>query len=377
MRVLIVRLSSMGDLVCALPAVTDAANHYPEAQFDWVVDQPFSDVPSWHKAVDRVIQCPPRRGGRAFYQSLRNGKFSEFFRQIRQTHYDLIIDLHGDFKGAITACLANGVRCGYDAKSVREWGAHFAYQQKFFVARGLHSITRMRRLMAYALSYDHDDHHAQGVLPPIYGIDQSRLPSVPIPLRSPYLVFIHSTSWESKCWPESYWKQLAMIATSASFSVVLPWGNKKEQARAIRIADQHDRVFVLPDLSISQKASVIANASATVGCDTGLSHIAAALSIPSVSIYGATDPVLCGTIGKNQHCLSSHFECVKCRHSKCSYKKPTLSKPACLVEITPKMVWENLQEVIIPVFIEDCAVGTGSNYSPPGPSLILKEGRRK
>ncbi|MBI3358297.1 MAG: lipopolysaccharide heptosyltransferase I [Nitrospirae bacterium] len=254
MRVLIVRLSSMGDLVHALPALTDAADYYPEARFDWVVDQTFSDVPSWHKAVDRVIRCPPRRGVSAFYQSLQSGKFLEFLKQIQQTHYDLIIDLQWGFKGAITACLANGMRCGYDAKSAREWGTHFAYRQKFFVARGQHSIERMRQLMAQALSYPYRKND------PIYGIDRSRLPSVPFPIPSPYLVFIHSTSWESKCWQVRYWKQLTGMAIVNSFSVVLPWGNQKEQERATQRADGRDRVFVLPDLTISQKAYVIANA---------------------------------------------------------------------------------------------------------------------
>lgn len=360
MRVLIVRLSSMGDLVHALPALTDAAEANPTARFDWVVDQTFSDVPSWHKAVDRVIQCPPRRGGISFLQSLLCGKFVQFAKEIRQTKYDLIIDLQGDFKGAITSCLANGVRCGYDAQSVREWGAHFTYQQKFFVARGQHSIERMRQLMAQALSYPCPKSR------PNYGIDRSRLPKVtvpfpfslisktpeeyicPAPISLPVhsLVFIHSTSWASKNYPVDCWQKLTGLALAAGFSVVLPWGSLKEQERAWAIADQRPGVYVLPDLSISQKASVIANARATVGCDTGLSHIAAALDIPSVAIYGATDPAVCGTIGENQKQIVSHFECVKCHHSKCAYTKPALFKPACLVEITPEKVWANLQGVM-------------------------------
>jgi len=331
----------MGDLLHALPALTDAMAFNPQVRFDWIVDQTFSDVPSWHKAINRVLKCPPRRKVSTFYQSIRSGKFLEFFRRVRKTDYDLIIDLQGDFKGAVTASLAHGIRCGYDAQSVREWGAHFAYQQKYFVAKKQHSIERMRQLMAQALSYTYRE------TPPMYGIDRSRLPIVSLPISTPYLVFIHSTSWESKNWPVSYWQQLVKIAISASFSVVLPWGNKKEQERAVQIANGRNNVFVLPDLSISQKASVIANAVATVGCDTGLSHIAAALDVPSVSLYGATDPKLCGTIGKNQAQMVSHFECVRCHHAKCSYTKTTSFRPACLVEITPERVWEKLKEVMI------------------------------
>ena len=340
MRVLIVRLSSMGDLVHALPAITDAASVHPTVRFDWAVDQTFSDVPSWHRAVDRIIQCPPRRKGSDFLQSLLTGKFSEFVREIQETTYDLIIDLQGDFKGAIVTGLSRGVKFGFDAKSVREWGAQWAYHKVGFVPREQHAIKRIRQLMAEALSYPTPNND------PDYGIDRSRLPKVSLSYPSPYLVFIHSTSWASKCWPVSCWQDLTTLARTAGFFVVLPWGNQKEKERAVLIANQQEGVFVLPDLSISEKASIIAHAKGTVGCDTGLSHIAAALDIPSVALYGATDPALVGTTGENQKQMVSRFECVNCRHAKCTYTKPSLFSPACLVEITPEQVWETLQDLL-------------------------------
>ncbi|MEK7702948.1 MAG: lipopolysaccharide heptosyltransferase I [Nitrospirota bacterium] len=339
MRVLIVRLSSMGDLVHALPAVTDAASAHPTIQFDWAVDETFSDVPSWHPAVHRIIRCPPRRKIGDFVQSWISGRFAEFSRQIQETRYDLIIDLQGDFKGAIVSRLANGVHAGYDAKSVREWGAQFAYQNQYFVARKQHAIARMRQLMAQAISYPIPNSD------PNYGMDCARLPKVSFSIAAPYLVFIHSTSWESKCWPGSYWRVLTQMAIHAGFSVVLPWGSPKERERAEFIANEQDRAFVLPNFSISEKAAIIANAKGTVGCDTGLSHIAAALRIPSVALYGATDPAWVGTVGKNQKQIVSGFECVFCHQRKCRYTKTALT-PACLTEITPEQVWDALQAVM-------------------------------
>ena len=142
----------------------------------------------------------------------------------------------------------------------------------------------------------------------------------PLQLKQPYVVFIHSTSWASKNWPEQYWRELAGRIISAGFSIVLPWGSEAERERSTRIAGSTGSI-VLPQLSISEKASIIGRAAATVGLDTGLSHIAAALDVPSVTLYGATDPNMCGTIGKNQIHLASRFECVNCHETDCGFAR--------------------------------------------------------
>ena len=113
------------------------------------------------------------------------------------------------------------------------------------------------------------------------------------------------------------------------------------------IRDGNDRATVLPPLSISQKAAIINGAAGTVGLDTGLSHIAAALNIPSVTIYGATDPRLVGATGKRQVHLASQFVCVRCHETECVYPGPAPFKPACLVELKPDDVWEKLKGVMM------------------------------
>src|SRR6266567_200908 len=336
MRVLIVRLSSMGDVVHTLPAITDAAKAIPGLRFDWAVDEAFAQIPSWHPSVETVLPAALRRWG----PKLTSDEVSEFRKKLRSRRYDFIVDLQGEFKSALIARFARGVRCGYDAPSVHERGAQLMYGKKFRVPKGMHSIERMRRLLAQSLSYSYAESEID------YGIKRARLLAAPLEIKAPYLVFIHSTSWESKNWPEEYWRDLTRRATDIGLRVVLPWGSEAERQRSQRIAAENESVLVLPQLSISEKASIISGARATVGLDTGLSHIAAALDIPSLTIYGATDPLLVGATGKHQLQMASAFECVKCHEQECFYQGEAAFKPACLVELTPDLVWKNLQSLL-------------------------------
>jgi lipopolysaccharide heptosyltransferase I len=339
MRVLVVRLSSMGDLVQTLPALTDAARAIPEISFDWTVDESFAQVPGWHKNVDTVIPSAFRRWRKNWRLAFQSGEPQEFLKRVRRQKYDFVIDVQCELKSALASRLARGTRFGYDRRAVHEWGAQFAYQKKFFVPKGIHSIRRMRQLMARSLGYEYEEEELD------YGIERARLGPVSVKLPERFLVFIHSTSWTSKNWPEFYWQELTRKALSEGYSVVLPWGDDAERERALRIANNRDGVIVLPPLSITEKAAIINQAAGTVGLDTGLSHIAAALDIPSVTIYGATDPLLVGATGKHQQHLVSVFECVGCHATKCTYTGAAEFKPACLVEIKPDHVWRKLEEV--------------------------------
>ena len=337
MRVLIVRLSSMGDLVQTLPALTDAAKAHPAIRFDWVVDESFVQVPGWHRNVESVFPTAYRRWGRNI--SAAAAEIGFFLRNLQAQRYDAIVDVQGEWKSAMVARLAKGQGRGYDASSVHEWGAHLLYGKRFKVPKGQHSIQRMRQLLSQALDYSYDTADVD------YGIDPSRVVEYKLEHSRPYAVLIHSTSWESKNWPENYWVELRRLITNAGYDVVMPWGTGQERERANRIADADKNVTVLPPLSIAEKASIISRAAFTVGLDTGLSHIAAAFDIPSVTIYGATDPLLVGATGKNQIHFGSDFECVKCHTVNCSYPKPTPFKPACLVEITPERVWQQVEKL--------------------------------
>jgi heptosyltransferase-1 len=328
----------MGDVVHTLPALTDAAKANPNIQFDWAVDESFSDIPAWHSHVKTVFPVALRRWCAGLASAAGRSEARDFLKKIRRERYDAIVDLQGEFKSAFVARLAKGARFGYDGASAREWGAQLVYRTRIDVAKGSHSMIRMRKLLAQALSYSHNEELID------YGIERQRLPS-PMQINRPYVVFIHSTSWESKNWPERYWTELAERVSAAGFSIVLPWGSEVERQRSVRIANGDTKRLALPKLSISEKTSIIAGATATVGLDTGLSHIAAALGVPSVTLYGATDSNLCGAIGENQVHIQSDFECVKCHETECSFTNSGF-KPACFESLDAGKVWQQLEQLL-------------------------------
>jgi heptosyltransferase-1 len=329
----------MGDVVHTLPALSDAARAIPAIKFDWAVDESFADIPAWHSHVEKVFPVSLRRWRGGLSSARGRAEVKHSLRELRGESYDAIIDLQGEFKSAFIARLAKGKRYGYDGASAREWGAHTVYRERIDVAKGVHSMTRMRQLLSQALGYSYDAASID------YGIERDHLPVTPLKIERPYVVFIHSTSWESKNWPEQYWRGLAGSVADAGSAVVLPWGSEGERERSVRIAADQPNTIVLPQLSISEKASIINGASATVGLDTGLSHIAAALGIPSVTLYGATDPNLCGAIGEHQIHIKSEFECVGCHETGCAFTKSSF-KPACFESLTPVTVWRQLEQLL-------------------------------
>lgn len=291
MRILIVKTSSLGDLVHTLPAVTDAARARPELRFDWLSEKAFMEIPSWHPAVGRVIACDMRRWRKHLWQTWRSGEWQAFRNALRETPYDLVLDAQGLLKSALLAVQARGLRAGH----AREKAASLFYDRPIPISRNDHAVDRQRDLFARALGY------ARPTAAPDFGLHRSRFASPQLP--QPYAVFLHATTWPTKCWPEAYWQQLGGWFARQNCGVILPWGNDAERLAAERIAAAFDGV-VLPRMNLTAVAGVLAHAKVVVGVDTGLAHLAAAVSTPSVTLYGPTLPALTGTVGRNQRHLS-------------------------------------------------------------------------
>jgi heptosyltransferase-1 len=338
--VLFVKLSSMGDLIHALPALTDAQRAIPGIRFDWVIDEAFADVGRWHPAVEDIIPSAHRRWMRKKWSLLRSGEWLAFVRRLRSKQYDLVIDGQTNLRSACVTRLARGLRCGLDRRSVRECGADWAYQKRVFVSKTEHAIDRLRKLFAAALNYAYRDTEAD------FAIDRRCLTKPDLALPDTYLVFIHNASWRSKLWPEPYWGELLGRATARGYSVLLPTGDLEEHARATRLAQAHPGIIALPRLRLSEVAYIIARARAAVCNDTGLGNLAAALKIPSVHLYGPTDPQLIGASGNAQIRLQADFPCAPCRKSICRYTAAAPQRPACFTTIPPQAVWEKLQSLL-------------------------------
>ena len=299
MRVLIVKTSSMGDVLHTLPALTDAQRAIPGIQFDWVVEEGFAQIPSWHSAVERVIPVAIRRWRKAWFSAPIKAERKAFRDAVRLQQYDAIIDAKGLVKSAaLVTRLGRGIKHGMDWSTAREPLASLFYNCKHHIARQQHAVERTRELFAKSLGYTKPQ--SQGD----YAIAQHFLNDLNADAGQ-YAVFLHATTRDDKHWPEANWRELIGQLHNAGIRIKLPWGAPHEEARAKRLADGFNYVDVLPRMSLEEIASVLAGAKFVVSVDTGLSHLTAALDRPNITLYGPTDPGLIGGYGKNQYAQQS------------------------------------------------------------------------
>lgn len=343
MKILVVKMSSMGDILHTLPALTDAKKAIPNLQVDWVVEPTFADIPRWHPAVKDVITLPLRQWRRQPWQLFKNKQWQAFIQQLRAQTYDYVIDAQGLIKSALVTTLAKGKRSGPDFQSAREKWSAFAYRHKAQVCPKQHAVLRMRQLFSQLLNYSFDSKELD------YGVDKTRFKKLTMLVEPNSLLFFHGTTWPTKHWPQQYWQTLAVIAAQAGFHVLLPWGSEQEKYNAQQI-QEHVRKQglcrvpqVLPKLELSEFATLLSKVRGAVAVDTGLGHMAAALATPTVSLYGPTNPSLTGAMGNAQRHLTANLDCAPCLAKQCQYSAAQQAiNPPCFAALSPVLVWQSL-----------------------------------
>ena len=405
MKVLLVKMSSLGDVVHALPAVTDAARS--GVRFHWVVEEAFQAVPSAHPAVEKVLPIAWRRWRRRLWRC--RGEMLAFYESLAGERYDLAIDSQGLVKSALAMKGARcGARVGFCRNSARETIAARFYDRCVEVSKDGHAVDRQRLLFAGALEYSCDTssdidfglgwdgiglsagdvgrpggatvqsdgaigrsgggtgHSGVGVGQFGQRMGQSgagvglsrqskgqpggdfiRSGAGQDPEREPAAsrcVFLHGATWATKLYPEAMWIELARLAREAGLQVALPWGSPEERDRAERIAGASDGTL-LPRLNLGELMEELRRARLVVGVDSGLAHLAGALGVPTVVIYGSTDSTLTGCRGSGAHNLQAGFPCSPCRSRTCRYRGPGVRwrqaavAPPCYGELDPDRVW--------------------------------------
>jgi len=287
-KVLLVKTSSLGDIIHNLPALTDLRRFDSQACVDWVVEPVFAAIPGMHPAVARTIEVALREWRRGFWRRRERTAMRAAICELRRERYDAVIDTQGLIKSALVARLARGPRYGLDWHSAREPLGLF-YDQTFRIPWTLHAVERNRLLVAKALGY---------AVPAQldYGISAA-------PRRfdwlgdGPYAVLLHATSDERKLWREQDWLAVGAHFEGAGLDCILPSGNPRERERSARLARGLRRATVAPALALDEIAALCTGAHIVVGVDTGLTHLAAALGAPTVGIYGATDIAATGIYG--------------------------------------------------------------------------------
>lgn len=284
-NILLIKTSSLGDVVHNLPVVSDIRARFPSARIDWVVEEAYRDIVGMHPGVRRAIPVALRRWRGNVLKPAHWREFGQFRHALAGMRYDCVIDTQGLIKSALLARAASGTRHGYAGSSAREPLAAKFYDVVHVVSRDLHAVVRNRRLAALVLGYE---------LPATldYGIT---VPSGVGPIEpGPYCVLLHATSRAGKLWPEPAWERLGGELARQGYALMLPWGDAAERARSERIALALPTAVVPPALGILGMAGLLAGAQAVIGVDTGLTHLAAALGRPVVALYCGTHPGLTG-----------------------------------------------------------------------------------
>ena len=293
--VLIVRPSSLGDIVHALPVVHDIMQHRAGMSVDWVAEEMFVELVALNHEVRAVIPVSLRRWRHALLARATWREVAAFRSALRAQRYDVVLDLQEQVKGALIAWLARGAVHGPDRASIREPAATLAYRRTHRIAPHQHLIDRCRELAGKAFGY-------KPVGPPRFGLSvaPSDAQSDKLP-PAPFAVFVHSTSRDDKLWPEAHWRSLIAHFAKGGLVVLLPSGNAAEAARSERLAHGIVGARAAARQTLSETASLLARADLVCGVDTGLVHLAAALGVPTIALFVATDPELAGVARAGGH----------------------------------------------------------------------------
>ncbi len=300
-RLLIVKTSSMGDVIHGLALASDLARRFPDCAIDWVVEEAFAELPRLHPAIREVHRVALRRWRRDPWSAASWRALLAAWRALRAQPYDAILDCQGLLKSALIAATARGPVAGFDRASAREPAASLLYRHRLAVPRTAHAVDRNRALGAALFGYGLDT-------PARFGLREAARRLAPLSAAGawaasaasasggvrPYALLLTNASRPGKRWPDERWRELEAWLAAQGLLSVLPWGSRaertesEERARAMRAA-------VVPErMSLTELAVLAARAHVVVGLDTGLTHLAAAVGAPSVGICCDFDPALVG-----------------------------------------------------------------------------------
>ncbi|WP_319381751.1 lipopolysaccharide heptosyltransferase I [Thiomicrorhabdus sp.] len=326
-RVLVVKMSSFGDIIHTFPALQDAAEHFPGITFDWVVEAPFQRLPKLSKHVDRVIVSGRRqwRKHRLSVKTIREQR--AFYRELRQVRYDAVIEVQYTRKGAKVVKKALGRKYGLDAKAANDADIAKSFDQAFFVSKSLPAIERSRKLFALALGYSECKNLD-------FGLENVARSSHLFP--QPFLVFIMSTTWATKHAPPKLWIELLAKARKDGYRVLIPWLSPSEKQLAQEMIKQAGWGEVLPEpVEADEWAKIMQDSRGTIGVDTGLLHLSGALDKPTVGIFGPTNPFLTGVRGKFAENIYESVPCGPCMARTCGHSLGQI----CFDWMSAERVW--------------------------------------
>lgn len=286
MRLLLVKTSSMGDLVHTHSALVEALRMHPQMRVDWVCEEAFIDIPRLSSSVDEVIPVAMRRWRRNWHALSTYREIAAFSRRLRARSYDIVIDAQGLLKSAWITSLArcpSGHCVGFDWTSSRESLASLACRQHVRAPAQWHAITRLRALFAQALGYTMEGSASWIPTTALQCLE------VRTPFPRPSVFLLHGTSRAEKSWSSDAWIHLGRELIGRGFHVVLPSGSSDEHDSATRIAHSlGPSARVLAPASLGELAAMLAQSAGAIGVDSGLMHLSVLLGRPTVAVMPAS-----------------------------------------------------------------------------------------
>jgi len=287
MKILIVRTSSLGDLIHMLPAITDIKRHIPEATIDWVVEEAFTEIPRWHAAIDRVIVIAHRRWRRAWWSAQSKAERTAAIKALRSVEYDLVLDMQGLMKSVWLVKQAHGVKHGFDWRSTREPLCSLFYDVRHRVEIWQPAVERQRQLASLTFGYTPEG-------PPDFGLDHLISPTT----AGPYAVIMPSASRDNKLWPTADWQAVFDCLQSHDLELRLLAGSEAERERAHQLIGSRSGATVQAKSSLTELATLMSGARLMVGLDSGLTHLSAAVGTDTIGIYKASTPARTPLVGR-------------------------------------------------------------------------------
>lgn len=302
-RFLLMKTSSLGDVLHNLAVVSDLQRVFPGAIVDWCVEAPFAEIPAWHHGIRHIIPVSIRRWRKQLFQRDTWAEISLALGALRSERYDAIIDTQGLVRSVLLGRIAHGPVYGQNWREARESLSGWLVNHPLPVPYALHAVERYRTIAATALGY------------------ADRLPELPLdfglntryPLQPGNEVFLFTnTSRDKKLWPEDHWVTVGRALRDAGLVPVFTAGNDIEAARSQRIAagiaegSAAGEVLFRP--SLTELTDRISKARLCLGVDTGFTHIACALTVPTIAIFTDTDPELAGGFGLGLRQTFGHLD---------------------------------------------------------------------
>ena len=343
MHVLVISLSGMKGALSTLPALHDAYSAVKKIKFDWLISDQYSDIPELFPHIKRVITVNTSNISVSFAKGLVTGEFNQLKKQLRHTHYDLIIDAQGNELSALLTRVAKGPSCGYDKQSLQNGLLSVSYDRMQFVAKTQHIVDRIRQLFAQSLNYSLIDKTLN------YGIEEfNSTKNGKTIKKQKEMLFFTGTNWKSKRWPTKNWVELANLITNKGFKVVIPWELEADHKVALTIkrkCKMGESIEIIEPNSMKALTHHLARAMLVVSIDSSLAHLASAMEVPLINLYGPSHPILQGTPEKNANNLMVQYHCSPCEKPTCRYEKHNDFSP-CYDNLPASYVFKKLSQLL-------------------------------